>query len=190
VSTSKADLDEPVAPGHNGIMQRFRKLATIVLVWATASSTLLAAAPYYRCRCPDGTLKTHFVGAASPDASCCSTNCCAVETNDKPCCQAKKKKQPVKASRSCRAGDSQQQNCDGSPQIGQVSCQKTLVQPDVPAVVQADAGAESGHPVTLLSAKLPGFHGLFEGEAETTIWRIDKAPPPTDLVTILQRLTI
>ncbi len=171
-------------------MQLFRRLATIVLVWATASSTLLASTPYYVCRCPDGTIKTHFVGFISPDASCCSTNCCAVGTKEKSCCQTGKKKQAAKPINCAQANNAHSGNKEGSPSIAQIPCQKTLVQPDERALCRMEVNAESDVPVALLPVTAASTLDLFGVDYEITLWRIDKGPPPTDLVTTLQRLTI
>src|SRR4051812_29335970 len=93
-------------------MQRIRKVAMVGLVWAMASSMLLASTPYYVCHCPDGTTKTHFVGSVSPDSSCCSSNCCSVGTKEKACCHASKKKPVVKSTCCSKAGQTQPQNPD------------------------------------------------------------------------------
>lgn len=171
-------------------MQRFRRLATIALVWATASSTLLASTPYYVCRCPDGTIKFHFVGTVSPDSSCCSTNCCAVGAKEKPCCQAAKKKQAAKPTDGIRTKDTQTFNKDGGPAIGQIPCQKTLVQPDERAVCRMEIRSDSEAQVVILPVEIAAHFDLIGADAESTVWRIDKTPPPTDLITVLQRLTV
>lgn len=174
------------------IMKRFRKIATFVLVWATASSTLIAATPYYVCRCPDGTIKTHFIDAVAPESSCCSSNCCAASPKEKPCCQAAKKKQVVKPARDTKpsAGHRQDYGANG-PSISQVPCQKTLVQPEGRSICRVEANpTETDLVVALLPPVLPGPSAMHEAEGGTALWRIDKAPPPTDLVTVFQRLTI
>lgn len=174
-------------------MKRFRKIATIVLVWATASSTLIASTPYYVCRCPDGTIKTHLVGTVAPESSsCCSSNCCAASTKEKPCCQAAKKKQAVKPARDAKPSDGHRQ-ADGTdgPSISQVPCQKTLVQPEGRSICRVEANAtQADHTVASLPVALPGPAAIIGAEGGTALWRIDKSPPPTDLVVVFQRLTI
>lgn len=171
-------------------MRRFRRLATIALVWATASATLLASTPYYVCHCPDGTVKTHVVISVAPESSCCSSNCCAGGAKEKSCCQAAKKKQPAKPASETPAEPTRPQDSDGRPSISQVPCQKTLVQPEQRAACRIEIRAETDAAVTMLPAELPGLPCLFSVSCDRPLWRIDKAPPPGDLVTVLQRLTI
>lgn len=174
-------------------MKGFRKIATIVLVWATASSTLIASTPYYVCRCPDGAQKTHHVGTVAPESSCCSSNCCTAGTKEQTCCQSAKKQRVARLARESRATETQRRS-DG-PTVGHAPCQKTLVQPEERSVCRTEADAAESA-ATLLPAALPLVTAIFEMNVATTppFPRFARGGvgglPPIDLVTVFQRLTI
>lgn len=180
-----------MAQGDN--MRWVRKTAMIALVWATASSMVFAATPYYVCRCPDGTITMHGASSGSAESSCCSSPCCAPEAKEKPCCQASKKKWAAKSSCCIRGADLLRSttNLDGSPTIGQTHCQKTLIQPEQRSFCRLEVKPlEGANEAVVALARVAGMNSSIATNAETTFWRIDKIPPPTDLVTVFQRFTI
>ena len=170
-------------------MRYVRKLAMAALIWATASSMLVASTPYYICRCPDGSVKLCFGASATAHSSCCVSSCCAVENKQKPCCQASKKKAAVKSA--CCQQVPTHQNPDGSPSLSQSHCQKTLVHPEERSFCRLEvkapdvADALEGVPASVLDT-MPAI----EASAGITLLRVDKSRPPTDLVVVFHRFTI
>src|SRR5436190_17008074 len=53
-----------------------RKMGVTFLVGLTALSTLIAGAPHFVCRCPDGQVKLFCVSAPSAATGCCCGNAC------------------------------------------------------------------------------------------------------------------
>jgi hypothetical protein len=77
-------------------MMRLRAITSMMGVWATAVSTLLAGSPRLDCRCPDGRVKPFCLSILFQSA-CCDGSCCSEATRDgngqattKPscCCRA------------------------------------------------------------------------------------------------------
>ena len=174
-------------------MRWVRKIAMIALVWATASSMLFAATPYYVCGCPDATIKMNGANSVSTQSSYCSSSCCASEAKEKPCCRASKKKRAAKSSCCTLGADSLRSttNLDGSPTIGQTHCQKTLIQPEQRSFCRLEVKPlEGANEAVVALACVADMNSSIATNAETTFWRMALIPPPSDLVTVLQRLTI
>src|SRR5262245_35371049 len=132
-------------------MPLIRKIATMVLVWATASSTLLASAPYYVCACPNGMIRTQ-VEAVAPSGSCCAANCCVGGSKEKSCCDAAKKT-PASKSKIVKV------SVDQSASISHIPCQKTVVQSEQGSLGAVEVRADETHQlIASLPACLPGFH--------------------------------
>jgi hypothetical protein len=171
-------------------MRLVRRIAMTVLVWATVSSMLFASTPYYVCRCPDGTTKMHLLGSVSPESPCCTSQCCASPAKAKPCCQASKKT-TTKPNSCSRIAIPQTKNPNGSPSVGQSHCQKSLVQAEQRSFCRLEVKPlETPNDAFALTVCVDLSNISGPATAATTLWRIDKIPPPTDLVTVLHRLTI
>ena len=179
-------------------MRRLQNIASILIVWATATSTLLASVPHCVCRCPDGSIKYFCFAAWSGEtSSCCAgQTCCAKkETSSgeqsKPkrsCCQQRstnpKKDISVVAPRSAREPGA-------GPVFQATGCQKTLEQSEAQSLPRMSADANEiylsvYHCLPVIDGSIP----IPSTASTRAIWQIHGPPPPTDFVTTLHRLTI
>ena len=171
------------------------KTARVARVWLAALLALLAGSPRVQCRCPDGRLKPFCLGflfrgaalvgcgsaakgqTASCDGCCHSPGAPPAEEAEPPCCPHCHRRQ---------TGDT-----PGGASVAGPGCVRTLAQPAYVSLTPSDQGPLAG----LVSAALlapPGApalplssgHGPVSGQAHLL------APPPTDLVTALQRFLI
>jgi hypothetical protein len=122
----------------------------------------------------------HWLQAASTEGRCCSTPCCAGVAKEKACCQAKKKTTvPIKKTQN-----------SGGPSLNTKSCQKALVQPEQ-SICRLETSANTiDESVVLTPMPSTVFLVVLDAGLPTTIWRIDKLPPPTDFITAFQRIII
>ncbi len=196
-------------------MRRLRKTCLAVLVWVTAASTLVAGIPHFVCRCPDGQASRHPGSPAEESPGCCCCKCCgstnAAESDsgegtfpDAPkvstvsCCGQSNRQQPgnpVNGS-TTDPGSSKTAKENGSKQtqsfgVDGSGCQKKLVQPKALSLTeyQKKAGEELPSPTPLL-LEVPADSSSPPFGSGQTSWAVSRFPPPTDLVTLLQRFTI
>lgn len=166
-------------------MYRFGRIATILVVWTTTASMLVASVPHYICRCPNGNTHVQFFGG---EASCCSARCCGSAPKERACCRGKKSGKTVcnvAAKRSTAP-----RNLDGQLLIGATECQKSLVCSDHPTVVRENVTSPVGDQFAL---SLPADRfdvAVADAHARPHTLPIDIVRPPTDLVSTFQRLTI
>jgi hypothetical protein len=184
-------------------MRRVRRTVLTFLVWATATSTLVANTPHYVCRCPNGQVKVFCLGVVSKESACCcsgetrsskstSASCCqsgspSNSKGKKPCCggQATERGNGLTAQQERTANPS-----DGRPAVSRTCCQRIVAQPDGQPVVLPEAKDDKGFQLSIAAPALPAPEpGILSLAVAKTVlqWCV---PPPTDLVTILQRLTI
>lgn len=178
-------------------MRRVRTGAWIFVVWATAATTLFGNTPYVVCHCPDGSLKLFCFGS-SAGKCCCSKGgasaCCSKKTTpgEQPkkacCCQ----KQPSKAEieSGCVNGCTSESKPLKGLIIGRTCCQKTVVQPEVQTLIRPDLKAYETQATELLLLPATLGNPLSSITSIRSDWQVHDLPPPTDLVTTLQRLTI
>lgn len=195
-------------------MRRLRQTATALVVWATAASTLLGSTPHFVCRCPDGTVKPFCSGKPSAGSSCCcgGTCCCSGNQGKKgSCCQSVQPRGPAGSRPSCCSHNGAAQSSgqsvpdtDGQkqgrptdravgdgPAVSSTCCQKTLVSAEAPSVVPPETKApEKGTPDVSLLDRMKVEHLGPTMTAGTAFREPYELPPPADLVTTLQRLTI
>ena len=185
-------------------MRRLHRIATTLIVWATATSTLLGSVPHFVCRCPDGSIKHFCFGMEEGETPGCCTgkSCCATKGSSgqrqvssgqtgKPktsCCSQQttspKKPTPV-ASRIAPI-----KAVDG-PVFKSAGCQKTLAQPEAQSLPRMTADANEIYAAS--DCLLPAIDQLISIQplpAPCGIWHIHGPPRPVDIVTTLQRLTI
>lgn len=168
-------------------MRLLRRTAMAALVWATAASMLLAASPHYACRCPDGSIKNDGFASTAPSSCCTSPN--GFQKRKKSCCKATK--EPAKRS-CCNNAEipTAKQASDAGPTIEQTHCQRTLVKPEDRSFcrveVKPNGNTQDTSAVRVDVAIAPDANAAHSA----TPWRFDTIPPPTDLVTVLHRLTI
>jgi hypothetical protein len=165
-------------------------------IWLTALMTLVAGSPHFDCRCPNGHIKPFCLALlAGKSGCCCEGSCCSASTGDdardfaahsypsatvprKACCC---KAHPENATDESR----------NAPQLGKVCCQKTIAvaavgasEPSVKAPVR-DLTAHLLVPAPGASMGQDGF-----GVCDCLFANHYHRPPPTDLVTVLQRYLI
>lgn len=185
-------------------MRRLRRAALGFVVWLTAVSTLLGNVPHFVCHCPDGTVKSFCFGSAPADSTvknqfkcCCGGACCSQTQVSEGCCRAV---ETPAASYCCQNSDNDSRNADPEddsppfkgPSFSRTSCQKTLAMPDDGALIRPGAKANLNLPsyFAFLAISMPGAVLSLCPARSNQDWRVSCLPPPTDLVTVLQRLTI
>lgn len=197
-------------------MLRLRKTVTALLVWATVASSLFGSTLHFTCRCPDGTVKPFCTGQGSPESSCCCNGkCCCSTSNGDSCCQGNSSDAPKeKNAPSCCQQDKREtpsegvasRSCEDSAQkivpaprslaaerltISRTCCQKTLAQTESQTLVRPVT-----KPIKYLELSLALLPPLNIGSyvpsplLVTNGWQVYGLPPPTDLLTLLQRLLI
>jgi hypothetical protein len=165
-------------------MATLGKKARVAHVCLAALLALLAGAPRVQCRCPDGRFKPFCLGFlfhnAGPAGCCGATGPYPSQATQEPeaappCCCAGSHDVPVKAAENpCHV--------DGA------GCVRTLTQAGdfAPAPSEKETAAPTvAAPLFAPAAfaPLPAERGLLSWQAHLL------APPPTDLITVLQRLT-
>ncbi len=164
--------------------------------WLTAIMMLIAGTPHFDCRCPNGNIKHICLSLFSGKSGCCCEgSCCsairgddAKDLTDHPSPSAA----VAKAGCCCKG---RQENARDESQtdarLGKAGCQKTLAkaaaaiaEPAMKAPVQ-DPTAHLFVPAAELLAGQDGFGACDCLFAHRYHW-----PPPTDLVTVLQRFLI
>lgn len=185
-------------------MRRLQNITTVLIVWTTAASTLLASVPHFVCRCPDGSIKHFCFGMQYGETSSCCTgqSCCSKKhsggqkenssgEHGKPkasCCSPQtttpKKPTPVAA-----------RNTESNPVSGPVfksaGCQKTLEKSEAQPLPRMSTDTGEIH-ITALNC-LPEMGSsipVASAPSVSGIWQIHGLPPPTDFVATLHRLTI
>jgi len=188
--------------GNNWRMWRHgRKNLWGFCAWATMASTLFGVFPQVSCRCPNGQVKLFCIRSVLGQSGCCDGSCCPnganstgsnprVEPRKKCCLKVASAAQP----RTLRNRVLSQDECEkGSPRgltLDQAGCQKTLVSPQPRSQSRVETTDNFDH-LSLTFLVVP--------PSEMTASRLARnaaqfwahcAPPPTDLVTLLQHLTI
>lgn len=198
-------------------MRRLRKTATALLVWATAVSSLIGSSSHFTCRCPDGTVKPFCSGQATSQSSCCCNGkcCCSTIDGGSCCCKGSSSAGPKKRNApSCchqgrpetsseavapRSGEKSTQETSPDPRrgdserltISRTCCQKTLVQAEGQTLVRPltkpiehlELGLAFLPPLNI-GSYVPSSLRVRNG------WQVYGLPPPTDLLTLLQRFLI
>ena len=191
-------------------MRRLRKTATALLVWVTAASALVASTPHFVCRCPDGTVKQFCFGSTSGDSPCCcgggkccsssNSSCCkksASASKRKSSCQKQESKNGSEPGTCCNPGGTAKAAGRGvgtRPEglaIGRICCQKTLAQQVDRVLVRPEAQSNTQNQMVVSVLPMEDFgHIVALAVSGNTVWQVTRLPPPTDLVTLLQHLTI
>ena len=176
-------------------MGTFAKKARAARVWLTALLTLIAGSPRVQCRCPDGRLKPFCLAFLYRDAEgagcCCGAKGQAASSGS--CCQAPGAPSTPEADCPCCAHCCRQPAGEepGAGRLGAPCCAKTLTPSSDLALTPSATGAEADATSTAAlsspepcGSPLPEERGLLAWQAHLL------APPPTDLLALLQRLTI
>lgn len=188
-----------------------RKAAKLLLVLATGTSMLFAGTPHFECRCADGTFKPICFGPISSESSCCCSGscgdgCCGKNSSSKgkpeknaPCCGQKTEAQtgsePDSGGATSGSGEKTDRRAGRDrvegPMVSGTCCHRTLAQADVQCLTRAETKASERSQTTLVLLPVVKFgYAMTTPGREQTVWDLCRLPPPTDLITILQRLTI
>lgn len=160
-------------------MRRLQHIAVNVIVWATSASVLLAATPFPACRCADGHVKLFCFSSASAKSSCCCGGTCCPSEKDQDCCH-KGKRDPA-ADKTSEQG----------PALAKACCAKTLVHVKGSTLNRSETQIDQNAIAMICLTAESATEMIVSPPAQLlAMWRLHQLPPPTDLVTALQRLTI
>ncbi len=159
----------------------------------TALTTLVAGLPHFQCQCPNGAIKPFCLGVFCSSSGCCCGDACS-GTPKNPRCNAKSAPGRKGRPACCCAHPSSQptpRRSDGPPGVEGRGCQKSLAQqqqlaPSAPSTVGHDHGA--ANPTLFAPAALTQL-GSARPATEINGLHL-AAPPPSDLVIVLQRFLI
>lgn len=183
-------------------MRRLRKTITAILVWAATASSLLGSTLHFTCRCPDGTVKPFCTGQGSSESSCCCNGKCCCSTSDGGCCgkssssHGQKKKNGPSC---CQQGKPEASSEAVGPRSGSQEhltisrncCQKMLVQTESQTLVRPVTKPIKQLELSLALQPLLNIGSYVPSPLLVTNgWQVYRLPPPTDLLTLLQRLLI
>jgi hypothetical protein len=160
-------------------------------VWLTAITTLVAGLPHFQCQCPDGSIKPSCIGVfCSSSGCCCGDVCCGAKDSSlnagavragkgRPACCAHRFSQPTP------------DPSDRTPRVEGRGCTNSLAQQQQlspsaqPKVVDDRSVAHRAFLTRTAVAPLGSSrHGTDAGGLHLA------APPPPDLVVVLQRFLI
>lgn len=170
-------------------MERLARVALALLVWVTAAMTVIAGTPRLRCLCRylDGRPKL-----------CCSSfpirnsdfgfraigrpeRCCVGECPRYGRCNASR----------AGAGEKFSTNSGKVISIGSESCRTGIVLLDLAIQQPQDTSLTSGgFGLAGQAIHEPGLSRISDVHRARLIWKVFRVPPPTDLVSAQQRLTI
>jgi hypothetical protein len=179
-------------------MRRFRKIAGVMMVWATAATTLLAGTPHFDCRCPDGSIKRYCFSSASGESSCCCSGTCSKANDDKSCCRKQKTSSQSTAKHACCCKQSKSQggsvatgsNPVNGPAVRGTCCQKSLANLEFQSSVRVTAVVDDASVAHVFVLPAMDIEYFSNAAPSRTVWQVHWLPPPTDLVTTLHRLVI
>jgi hypothetical protein len=194
-------------------MGLFRRIFWATLVWLTAAATLFAGFPHVVCRCCDGNAPQRTGTTGQEVARCCSQRSCCAPSETKPvenekatptsqrkarrsCCSKSTSPQPEVQEKPDRPEPAPQtasrapttSKDQGASQIRSACCDKGLVQAEAATLAEPKSKTESepASPTLVLTVIAKSDPLISCGLVASCVC----CPPPTDLVTILQRLTI
>jgi hypothetical protein len=173
-------------------MNAVGKITWAGFAWLTAITTLVAGLPHFQCQCPNGSIKPFCFGVYCSSSGCCCGDVCSGGPKDSPC---NAKAAPARKGRpACCGGHSGGRPApqdSGPPQLEGKGCQKSLAQqqqlaPSSVTKIAYDRGV--AHAAYLAS---PAFTPLDSARTGTDVGGLHlAAPPPPDLVIVLQRFVI
>jgi hypothetical protein len=161
--------------------------------WLTAIMTLVAGLPHFQCQCPNGAVKPFCFGIFCSSSGCCCRDACSSGSKEcrptqkaipdkkgkAPCCCGRAGRQPTRAPAGAK------------PEVQTRGCAKSLAQQQnlAPAgaakAVHDQGAAEPLFPAALTFAQVDSApRGADCGRIHLT------APPPFNLVVVLQRFLI
>ncbi len=181
-------------------MRWLRRTSVSVLVWLAVAMTVVAGVPHSSCRCPDGRIKPFCSGSTGKKGGCCCDGeCCCAKAGTACCCKKSDSEEPQGATGSCCG---QRGSCCGHhgqsatnapanvlPAVTGSCCTRTLVQPEVSTFLSPERMVVKD--VALGALLAVPLAPLWDAPSEPWAFRQEhQRPPPTDLLTTLQRLLI
>jgi hypothetical protein len=165
-------------------------------IWLTAAMTLIAGTPHFVCLCPNGHIKPFCLTLFFDRTCCCNGSCCsASHVIDGKDFATRASHSAAALKKNCCCCNAHQQIAKDETRtdskLGKESCQKTLVEGivAVPAPsVQAPMQDLANHLVVPHPVPSVGQDGF--GACGCLFTNHYRLPPPTDLVTALQRFLI
>ena len=174
-------------------MNAFGTITRAGFGWLTAVMTLVAGLPHFQCQCPNGSVKPFCFGVFCSSSGCCCGDACSPSPKDThgnpkaapprkgrlPCCGA------------AHCSQSKPKPSDGRPRVEGRGCQRSLAQQQhLAPSVQAKAPDDTGAPASavLIPTALSSLASA-RSAADVNCLHL-AAPPPPDLVILLQRFVI
>ena len=167
------------------------KTVWVVNVWLMALLTLFAGSPRIQCRCPDGRVKLFCLSSFFPAgvSGCCCTS--TQPASRPPCCPAPDGPPAAVEECPCCAHTRECQHgmaSDHTSRIDPIGCTKTLTQTRDPAAIPPGMEPDDNSTAVL---RMSDTSVIFQQRDALSSRRdLLPDPPPTDLITVLQRLTI
>jgi hypothetical protein len=184
-------------------MRWLRRTSLCVLAWLAAVMTVVAGVPHPSCRCPDGRVKPFCFGStAQKGGCCCAGKCCGAMAGTASCCKSgASKRQEIAASCDgheaepaglcCRHQKRAASRTKAQDRLAltRTCCTRTLDQLQGSAFTAPKrlivSDVTDGAPLAAQS------DFVWDRPTESLAFRQDyQRPPPTDLLTTLQRLLI
>ena len=179
------------APRQSEIMNATGRITRAGFAWLTAIMTLVTSLPHFRCQCPNGSIKPFCFGVFCSSTGCCCGDACSGATRG-PGCNAKPAAAGIWRAACCcgHTGNRPTRNSGDPAQVQAPGCQKTLAQqhlaPAAPTkVVHDGAAVDSFLPALAAWPRLDSAHTRAAKKGLHSA-----APPPSDLVIVLQRFLI
>ena len=160
--------------------------------WLTAIMTLVASLPHFECQCPNGSIKPFCFGVFCSSSGCCCGDVCSGAPKGSRCDAGPAPARKGRPACCCgHSGGRPAPQDSGPPRLEGKGCQKTLAQQQqlaasAPTKVVHDRGVAHA---ALLAPTALGPVGSAHTGAERNGLHL-AAPPPPDLVIVLQRFLI
>jgi len=171
-------------------MNAFGSITRAAFLWLTAVMTLIAGLPHFRCQCPNDSVKPFCFGFACSASGGCCGNACPSAPKDARHARAAAPAGKHKASCCCCNAQAQHARgrADDTPRAQNRGCVKSWAQhqnfvPSRPVTADRDAGG------SFAVAGIAVYPNPARIQAAADLAHL-LAPPPSDLVIVLQRFLI
>ncbi len=179
-------------------MKAFGKITRAGFGWLTAIMTLVAGLPHFQCQCPNGSIKPFCFGIFCSSSGCCCGDVCsgAGRGGVTPPLRGNVRAVPGRKGRpACccprPVSRSTPQHSDGPPRVENRGCRKSLAQQQQLAPSSATKIVHDRGAVDTALLTPPARTPLDSARTGTDVGGLHlTAPPPPDLVIVLQRFLI
>jgi hypothetical protein len=169
------------------------KTARAGFAWLTAITMLVAGLPHFQCQCPNGAIKPFCFVVVYSSSGCCCSDACSGAPKDSRCNPEAASSRTGRPACCCAhsRGRRTPQDSGGAPRLEGKGCQKTLAQQQQFAPAAATKSVNErcvAHAVCVASVAVTpcGPAGAMTNLGGLHL----AAPPPPDLVVVLQRFLI